>query len=76
MADSPLTCHYKFVVEWQTVLGKSCFQCPLDMEDCSRPHCMPGDGVERVILTVNRSLPGPGIVVCYGDTVVVDVHNK
>ncbi|XP_045202825.2 uncharacterized protein LOC123556290 [Mercenaria mercenaria] len=40
-----------------------------------RPHCIPADGVPRGVLVVNRMLPGPGIHVCEGDTVIVNVVN-
>ena len=65
-----------FVVEWFTVLGKACYDCPLNMTDCARPHCIAGDGVERGVVVVNRSLPGPDIVVCRGDRVEVEVVNR
>jgi len=71
-----LTCYYKMQIEWYSVLGKACFNCPLNMTDCYSKHCIPGDGVERGIITVNRQLPGIPISVCRGDKVVVDVLNK
>ena len=46
------------------------------MSDCSRPACNPLDGVERSLITVNRELPGPAIVVCKDGTIVVVVRNK
>ena len=46
------------------------------MADCFRPGCNPADVFERTIITVNRELPGEGIEVCKGDTIVVDVVNK
>ncbi|XP_023339876.1 uncharacterized protein LOC111710084 [Eurytemora carolleeae] len=70
------TCYYEFIVEWYSVLGKACFECPLNITDCYRPHCVAGDGVERGVITVNRQLPGTPISVCSGDKVVVDVVNK
>ncbi|CAJ2502444.1 Uu.00g098380.m01.CDS01 [Anthostomella pinea] len=33
------------------------------------------DGVERMVLTVNGTIPGPTITADWGDTVVVHVHN-
>ncbi|KAI1135401.1 putative multicopper oxidase [Hypoxylon sp. FL0543] len=33
------------------------------------------DGVERIVLTVNGSVPGPTIIADWGDTVIVHVHN-
>ncbi|KZC07550.1 Laccase-5, partial [Dufourea novaeangliae] len=38
-------------------------------------QCVPGDGVERMALTVNRMIPGPSIQVCLGDYIVIDVLN-
>ncbi|RAO69778.1 uncharacterized protein BHQ10_005790 [Talaromyces amestolkiae] len=34
------------------------------------------DGIERIILSVNGSVPGPTIIADWGDTVVVHVTNK
>lgn len=34
------------------------------------------DGVERTVLTVNGSFPGPTIIADWGDTVVVHVTNS
>ncbi|KAH9906850.1 multicopper oxidase [Xylariomycetidae sp. FL2044] len=33
------------------------------------------DGVERMVLTINGSIPGPTLFADWGDTVVVHVHN-
>ncbi|KAI0002690.1 multicopper oxidase [Xylariaceae sp. FL0662B] len=33
------------------------------------------DGVERIVLTINGSIPGPTLFADWGDTVVVHVHN-
>ena len=74
--EEPKTCSYKFEVEYTGTLNKACFNCPLNMTDCYRPECNPTDGFERTIVTVNREIPGPEIVVCKGDTVVVEVLNK
>ena len=74
--EKPQTCYYKFEVEYKQSKDHACFSCPLNMTDCFRPGCNPADGFERTIITVNRELPGPGIVVCKGDLVVVQVINK
>ncbi|XP_071124881.1 uncharacterized protein [Mytilus edulis] len=74
--DHPMTCEYNFTVEYYYTLTKSCYECPYNTTDCGRPHCVPADGNQRGIITVNRMLPGPGIHVCYNDTIVVNVHNK
>ena len=44
-------------------LSKACFDCPFNQTDCFRPHCVPADGFEKSILTVNRMIPGPAIQV-------------
>ncbi|KAH8376771.1 hypothetical protein KR093_001265, partial [Drosophila rubida] len=72
----PMTCHYTFVVEWYQTFSKACFDCPLNLTDCGRPHCIMGDGLQRSITVVNRMMPGPAIEVCQGDQVVVDVKNN
>ncbi|XP_050537356.1 uncharacterized protein LOC126903292 [Daktulosphaira vitifoliae] len=69
------TCQYHFKVEWYYTMSKACYDCPYNMTDCFRPDCIPADGVEKPIIVVNRSLPGPSIQVCLGDTVIVDVEN-
>ncbi|XP_061164931.1 uncharacterized protein LOC133173877 [Saccostrea echinata] len=71
-----MTCEYNFTVEYYHTLSKACFNCPHNITDCARPHCVAADGTKRGIITVNRMVPGPGIHVCQGDTIVVNVHNK
>ncbi|XP_017843672.2 uncharacterized protein LOC108600530 isoform X2 [Drosophila busckii] len=72
----PMTCRYTFVVEWYQTFSKACFDCPLNLTDCFRPHCVLGDGLQRSITVVNRMMPGPVIEVCEGDQIVVDVKNN
>ncbi|XP_048246877.1 laccase-2-like isoform X1 [Haliotis rufescens] len=72
----PMTCVYNFTVEYYYVLTKACYDCPYNITDCYRPHCVAADGVGRGIITTNRMLPGPAIQVCQNDMVVVNVHNK
>ena len=55
---SPKTCEYHFTVEAYHTLSKACFDCPFNQTDCFRPHCVPADGFEKSILTVNRMIPG------------------
>lgn len=71
----PMVCKYHFVVEWYETLSNACFDCPTNMTDCHRPHCVTGDGVRRSITVVNRMMPGPSIEVCLNDTIMVDVKN-
>ncbi|ESO96136.1 hypothetical protein LOTGIDRAFT_231844 [Lottia gigantea] len=72
----PMTCVYDFTLEYYYTLSKACYDCPRNITDCYRPHCVPADGVSRSIITVNRMLPGPGIHVCENDEIVVNVHNN
>ncbi|XP_075156466.1 multicopper oxidase 1 [Haematobia irritans] len=73
--EPPRTCHYTFVVEWYETLSKACYDCPKNLSDCKRPHCIAGDGIARSVTVVNRMMPGPSIEVCQNDIVVVDVQN-
>ncbi|KOC69894.1 Laccase-4, partial [Habropoda laboriosa] len=70
-------CYYKFVVERYPVNGQACNLCMPNVTNtvCANCQCVPGDGTQRMALTVNRMLPGPTIQVCIGDRVVVDVVN-
>ncbi|XP_068243052.1 uncharacterized protein [Palaemon carinicauda] len=70
------TCHFSFDVHLYQTMSRACYNCPLNATDCSRPHCIPGDGIQRKIFVVNRQMPGPQIQVCEGDRVVVDVKNS
>ncbi|KAK2575713.1 hypothetical protein KPH14_012102 [Odynerus spinipes] len=71
----PMECHYTFKVESYHTMSKACYDCPFNVTDCFRPHCVPADGMKRSILVVNRQMPGPPIEVCHGDRVIVDVIN-
>ncbi|KAJ8030200.1 Laccase-2 [Holothuria leucospilota] len=68
-------CNYHFRVEWYTSMSKACYDCPYNLDDCHRKHCVPLNGVRRPIITVNRRSPGPSIHVCEGDTINVTVTN-
>lgn len=72
----PLVCEYDFVIEYYYTLTRACYGCPYNQSDCARPHCVPADGRSRGILTVNRMIPGPGLHVCVGDFIKVNVKNK
>ncbi|KAK7469808.1 hypothetical protein BaRGS_00036185 [Batillaria attramentaria] len=71
----PRTCEYDWTLELYYTLSKACFDCPFNLTDCHRPHCVPADGTSRGVLTANRRLPGPTIQVCEGDEIVVNVRN-
>lgn len=58
-----LTCHYEFVVEEYETMSKACYNCPRNLTDCNRPHCISADGMRRSIIVVNRMFPGPTIEV-------------
>lgn len=72
---TPMTCRYKFQVEWYQTLSKACYDCPYTSSDCFRPDCISGDGSRRSVSVVNRQMAGPAVEVCVGDEVVVDVTN-
>lgn len=59
----PMVCKYRFELEWYYTMSKACYNCPLDLEDCSRKDCVVGDGVRRPIVVVNRQMPGPSVEV-------------
>lgn len=71
----PMNCHYVFHVEWYYTMSKACFDCPYNITDCNRLHCIPADGMKRAITIVNRQMPGPSVDVCVGDRVIVDLQN-
>lgn len=56
-------CVYDFHVEYYFTMSKACFDCPHRREDCDRHHCIPADGVERGVISINRQIPGPSIQV-------------
>ncbi|XP_014205468.1 laccase-1-like [Copidosoma floridanum] len=56
-------------------MSKACYDCPNNVTDCFRPHCISADGIQRSLYVANRQLPGPAIEVCHGDIIVVDVRN-
>ncbi|XP_017757142.1 PREDICTED: laccase-4-like isoform X2 [Eufriesea mexicana] len=72
---SPMKCRYVFRLETYHTMSKACYDCPFNITDCFREHCIPADGIERSILVVNRQMPGPPIEVCQGDKIIVDVIN-
>ncbi|KAK3086056.1 hypothetical protein FSP39_012795 [Pinctada imbricata] len=70
------TCEYEFTLEYYYTLTQACHNCPYNVTDCYRPHCVSADGVSRGLLTVNRMMPGPAIRVCEDDDIVVNVKNN
>ncbi|CAG2069182.1 unnamed protein product, partial [Timema podura] len=63
VGDEPMTCRYKFSVEWYMTMSKACYDCKSNKTDCFRMDCIPGDGFKRPVVVVNRQLPGPSIEV-------------
>ncbi|XP_011300938.1 laccase-1 [Fopius arisanus] len=72
----PMICQYSFQVEHYSTMSKSCWDCPKNLTHCFLPQCIPADGFRRSITVVNRQLPGPGIEICQGDRLIVDVINS
>ncbi|KAI5644659.1 multicopper oxidase domain-containing protein [Phthorimaea operculella] len=73
--EEPMICFYHFNLEHYQTMSKACFNCPYNSTDCTRPDCIPADGMNRPITVVNRKMPGPSIEVCEGDRIIVDVEN-
>ena len=57
------TCVYEFHLQEYHTMSRACYNCPQNITDCSRQECVPGDGVKRPLLTINRQLPGPSVQV-------------
>ncbi|XP_029167358.1 laccase-1-like isoform X1 [Nylanderia fulva] len=72
---APLDCYYTFKLESYFAMSKACYDCPFNITDCFRPHCIPADGIKRALTVVNRKMPGPPIEVCQGDRIIVDMIN-
>ncbi|XP_026273138.2 uncharacterized protein LOC113202909, partial [Frankliniella occidentalis] len=68
-------CKFKFHEEIYNALNSACGRCADgEVADCFARACVPLDGVERTVYTINRKLPGPALHVCAGDTVIVDLQ--
>lgn len=61
--DVQLTCNYTFVIEYYYTMSVACKNCPYNTKDCYNKHCITGDGVPRTVMVVNKTLPGPSIIV-------------
>ena len=61
LRTTSMTCEYNFTVEHYQTLSRACYNCPFNMTDCHRPHCVPADGFLRAIKVVNRMMPGPAL---------------
>ena len=56
-------------------MSKACFDCPQNISDCYREHCIAADGVSRAVAVVNRQFPGPSITASFITTTFV-VQNE
>lgn len=70
-----MTCYYNWTLENYLTMGKSCYNCPLNLRDCNNLDCIPANGLIRMITVINRQLPGPTVAICENDTIVADVRN-
>ncbi|XP_071848945.1 uncharacterized protein [Apostichopus japonicus] len=74
------TCVFQWKVGYYysmlTGLNRPCGNCPFNQSDCLRSGCVTLNGISRPVATVNREVPGPKIIVCQGDTIVVNVTNR
>ncbi|XP_046671600.1 laccase-6-like [Homalodisca vitripennis] len=70
-----MVCYYTFIVDWYTSMSVQCGDCPFNTTACSNPGCIVGGGIVRPVISANRRTPGPAILVCENDTVIVDVTN-
>ncbi|CAB0032827.1 unnamed protein product [Trichogramma brassicae] len=70
--EPPRQCLYVFVVEQYSTMSKACYDCPFNMADCYRPHCLPGDGRPKTVFTANRQMPGTPIEVVFAAPVALE----
>lgn len=60
-----------------SLISRLCGRCENGViNDCFLDGCIPGNGVQRPIMTVNHEMPGPPISCCKGDRIIVDVTNN
>ncbi|XP_046630294.1 oxidoreductase OpS5-like isoform X1 [Neodiprion virginianus] len=75
--ELPRVCLFTFVMEFYAAMGTACGNCSNGvLEDCYRSQCIPADGTEREVMSINRKIPGPAIHVCKNDLIVVNVINR
>ena len=70
-----MICDYKWHVERYLTMSDACMNCPFNLTHCNLPNCIAANGLRRPITVINRALPGPGIFVCEGDLIRVQVEN-
>ncbi|XP_058815633.1 uncharacterized protein LOC131679093 [Topomyia yanbarensis] len=74
--EPPRICYYKWSLESYASMGSACWDCMRgNRTHCFHPQCITGNGMERGMVSINRKMPGPPIIVCRNDTIVVDVSN-
>ena len=71
-----MLCEYDWTIEWYSSISKACLDCPFNQSSCNRPHCVTGDGVKRAVITVNRMIPGPSLIVCQNDIIKINLYNS
>ncbi|PIK43385.1 laccase-type phenoloxidase [Apostichopus japonicus] len=69
------TCVYTWDVTYYYSMNSKCGNCSTNPDDCEIDGCVPLGGRKRPLVTVNKQVPGPKIIVCRGDTIVVNVTN-
>ncbi|XP_071848940.1 uncharacterized protein [Apostichopus japonicus] len=72
------TCIFDWEVSYYYTMLTSdtaCGNCPNTSNDCSNKGCVTLNGLKRPVVTVNQQVPGPKIIVCKGDTFIVNVTN-
>lgn len=69
------TCEYRDFFLSRDI--RACGNCSRGvLADCFRSQCIPADGYERGVMSVNRKIPGPQLHVCKDDLMVVVVANR
>ncbi|XP_073992965.1 uncharacterized protein isoform X2 [Rhodnius prolixus] len=72
-----MTCEYNMTVRSSTSMNKiDCGKCPHSVEDCSRKGCITAGGIIRPVIAANQKIPGPSIIVCENDRIIVNVKNQ
>lgn len=75
VSGNTMTCIYSFDISAFLAFNAACNDCPVAKSDCDITNCVPTDGITKLILVANRTIPGPSIEVCAGDTVAVEARN-
>ncbi|XP_001653728.2 laccase-5 [Aedes aegypti] len=74
--ETPRICYFSWVAENYAAMGSACKDCRWgNHTDCSHPQCITADGMERPVVSLNRQMPGPAVIVCRNDIIVIDLLN-